>query len=224
MVVTFAAIVGLVVAAFSKTVRAEIRRFTTRNFYRSNYDYRAQWLQITEAFQEATDKNSIMDRLLDVLIKAFPAIQVSIWSFREADRRFCRVCSMTGETEPEPIELSHLIVTGLEKQDDAVRLEARATEALDSRFITTDPIRLSGVVLCFSIRAQGGIAFIALGPQVHGKLYDTDDEDLLRGIAHHVAMLLAHASLVEERRASVELEALHRFSVLCLHDLKNLAA
>jgi signal transduction histidine kinase len=30
--------------------------------------------------------------------------------------------------------------------------------------------------------------------------------------------------LAEERQASAELEALHRFSVFCLHDLKNLAA
>jgi signal transduction histidine kinase len=37
-------------------------------------------------------------------------------------------------------------------------------------------------------------------------------------------MLLSHVRLAEERRASVELEAVHRFSVFCLHDLKNLAA
>jgi signal transduction histidine kinase len=36
--------------------------------------------------------------------------------------------------------------------------------------------------------------------------------------------LLSHASLAEDRQASAELEALHRFSVFCLHDLKNLAA
>jgi signal transduction histidine kinase len=35
---------------------------------------------------------------------------------------------------------------------------------------------------------------------------------------------LSHAALAEERQAAAELEALHRFSVFCLHDLKNLAA
>jgi putative PEP-CTERM system histidine kinase len=225
VVVTFAAIVGLVVAVFSKTVRTELRRFVTRNFYRSKYDYRAQWLQITEAFQEAADKNSIMDRLMDVLIKTFPASHVSIWSFREADRRFCRVRSMTGETDLEPIELSHPIVTELGKRDSAVWVEPQATGARDSLLMPTDPIRSSGAALCFPIRAQGRvIAFVALGSQLHDELYGTDDEDLLRGIAHHAGMLLSHALLTEDRRASVELEALHRFSVFCLHDLKNLAA
>jgi putative PEP-CTERM system histidine kinase len=225
VVVVFGAIVGLVVAAFSKTVRAELRRFITRNFYRSKYDYRAEWLRITEAFQEAADDRTITDRLLDVLIKTFPTTHVSIWAFREADRRFCCIRSMTGEAEPEPIERSHPIIAALEQRDDAVLLNTGSTEAPAGRLITTDSLRSSGAVLCFPIRAQGRvISFIALGPQRRGEPYGTDDEDLLRGIAHHVGMLLARARLVEERRASAEVEALHRFSVFCLHDLKNLAA
>ena len=83
----------------------------------------------------------------------------------------------------------------------------------------------SGAALCFPIRAQGNLtAFVALGKQLHGEAYGTDDCDLLSGISHHVGALLSHANLAEERRASAELEALHRFSVFCLHDLKNLAA
>lgn len=88
-----------------------------------------------------------------------------------------------------------------------------------------DPLTASGAALCFPIRAQGQLmAFMALGKQRGGELYGTDDCDLLRGIAHHVGALLSHARLAEERQASAELEALHRFSVFCLHDLKNLAA
>ena len=63
-----------------------------------------------------------------------------------------------------------------------------------------------------------------VGKQAHGEPYDTDDCDFLSGIAHYVGALLSHACLSEERQASAELEALHRFSVFCLHDLKNLAA
>ena len=81
------------------------------------------------------------------------------------------------------------------------------------------------MALCFPIHAQGKLtAFVALGRQLHGEAYGTDDCDLLSGISHHVGALLSHASLAEERQASAELEALHRFSIFCLHDLKNLAA
>ena len=52
------AMVGLAIAVFSKTVRAEIRGFLSRNFYRSKYDYRAQWLQVTDAFQQAANRGN----------------------------------------------------------------------------------------------------------------------------------------------------------------------
>lgn len=225
VVVVFGALVGLAIAAFSKTVRAEIRRFLTRNFYRSKYDYRAQWLQVTEAFQQAGNKEAIMDRLLDLLIKTFATMTISIWSFREADRRFCQIRSMTVEKEPVPIELSHPVIRRLMERDEPVFIEddpAGKDETTDSR---EDPLAASGAALCFPIRANGQLtAFVTLGRQLHGEAYGTDDCDLLRGISHHVGALLSHASLAEERQASAELEALHRFSVFCLHDLKNLAA
>ena len=78
---------------------------------------------------------------------------------------------------------------------------------------TGDPLVTMGAALCFPIRAQGQLtAFVALGKQLHGEAYGTDDCDLLHGIAHHVGTLLSHANLAEERRAAVGLEALHRFS------------
>jgi len=223
IVVVFGALVGLVIAAFSKTVRAEIHGFLNRNFYRSKYDYRAQWLQVTEAFQQAASKAAILDRLLDLLIKTFPTRTISIWSFRDADRRFCQTRSMTSEKEPDPLELSHPVMVQLSlHHDDPVYLkEIEAARVLS----TSDTLIASGVVLCFPIRTQGQLsAFIALGKPLHRETYETDDCDLLRGIAHHVGALLSHASLAEQRQASAELEALHRFSVFCLHDLKNLAA
>jgi signal transduction histidine kinase len=51
-----------------------------------------------------------------------------------------------------------------------------------------------------------------------------DDRDLLRAIAHHAGVLLAHSRLAEDRHASAELDALNRFAAFYLHDFKNLAA
>jgi putative PEP-CTERM system histidine kinase len=223
--VVFGALVGLAIAVFSKTVRAEIRRFLTRNFYRSKYDYRAQWLQVTEAFQQASNKETIMDRLLDLLIKTFATTTISIWSFREADRRFCQIRSMTAEKTPSPIEVFHPVIMQLMEKDEAVPIEEGLAMGSEVAGVTRDPLVALGAALCFPIRTQGRLtAFVALGRQLHGEAYGTDDCDLLRGISHHVGALLSHASLAEERQASAELEALHRFSVFCLHDLKNLAA
>jgi len=225
VVVVFGALVGLAVAVFSKTVRADVQRFLIRNFYRSKYDYRAQWLQVTEAFEQAASKEAIMDRLLDLLIKTFPTTAISVWSFREADRRFCQIRSMIPEKEPASLELSHPVIVQLLEKDEPVLIEESLARRSDGASFARDPLVASGVALCFPIRAHGQLtAFVALGKQLHGEAYGTDDCDLLHGIAHHVGALLSHASLAEERQAAAELEALHRFSVFCLHDLKNLAS
>src|SRR5205823_4841405 len=77
--------------------------------------------------------------------------------------------------------------------------------------------------LCVPIRCSGELlAFVSLSESLRGHVYGIDDRDLLRAISHHVGVLLSHARLAEERRAGLELEALHRLSAFCLHDLKNL--
>lgn len=219
VVVVFGALVALAVLALSKTSRSEIRRFLARNFYRSSYDYRAEWLRVTESFQLATTKEAILDRLLDLLIKTFSTTTIAIWMFRDADRRYCQ--ARPASPEISPMELTHPVIRQLLEKDDPVVMSAEHGGPADK----TDLLVQLGVELCFPIRAQGRlVAFVVLGKQARGEPYGTDDCDLLHGICHHVGVLLSHAGLAEERQASAELEALHRFSVFCLHDLKNLAA
>lgn len=225
VIVVFGALLGLAIAAFSKTVRAKLRYFVVRNFYRSKYDYRAQWLQVTQAFEQAVSKEAIMDRLLDLLIKTFPTTSISIWSYREADQRYCQIRSMTTETNTMQLELSHPVVMQLMNSDEPAWIEGRSKGINEGAVSPGDHLVDSGVALCFPISAKGQVtAFIALGRSLHGKPYGVDDCDLLRGISHHVGALLSHARLAEEQQALAELEALHRFSIFCMHDLKNLAA
>jgi putative PEP-CTERM system histidine kinase len=82
----------------------------------------------------------------------------------------------------------------------------------------------SRAVLVAPVRSQGELmGFLALGPDRAGA-YETDDRNLLRAMTHHAGVLLSHARLARERREAAELEALHRLSAFCVHDLKNLAA
>ena len=219
VVLVFGALVALAVAAFSKTVRTEARRLLTRNFYRSNYDYRAEWLRVTEAFQLATTKEAILDRLLDLLIKTFSTTTIVIWMFRDADRRYYQ--AKPASPQMQPIEITHPVIRRLLDKDEPVLMGGVPVGSAG----TADPLVQVGAELCFPIRVQGTlVAFVVLGKQPRGEPYGTDDCDLLHGICHHVGTLLSHAGLAEERQAAAELEALHRFSVFCLHDLKNLAA
>jgi putative PEP-CTERM system histidine kinase len=80
-------------------------------------------------------------------------------------------------------------------------------------------------VLGVPLRGAGELlGFVTLSAVPGGSGYDVDDRDLLRAIAHHAGVLLAHARMAEDRQASAELDALNRFAAFYLHDFKNLAA
>ena len=53
-----------------------------RNFYRSKYDCRAEWLRVTESFQSSTTKDAILNCLLDLPAKTFSTTTIAIWVFR----------------------------------------------------------------------------------------------------------------------------------------------
>ncbi|MCP9450512.1 MAG: PEP-CTERM system histidine kinase PrsK [Nitrospira sp.] len=219
VVVVLGALAALVALATSKTTRSEIKRFLARNFSRSKYDYRTEWLRVTESFQLAATREAILDCLYDLLVKTFATTSIAVWVLREADQRYCQV--RPADSTMPAIEATHWLVQRLMQQDEPVGLNRQEKESPDP----FDPAVRLGAELGAPIYARGRlIAFVVLGKQPHGEPYGVDDHDLLRGICHHVGVLFAHAELMEERQAMAELEALHRFSVFCLHDIKNLAA
>ena len=225
-VLVFAALVGLTIVLLSRTIRAELRRFIARHFYRSKYDYRNKWIEVTEAFRAAASVETILDQFLHVLSRTFGAARISIWMGFEADGRFHQVRSVNTDPAPPPLERSHPVVLRLLETSDPLELtESMPLEPTSDSTKYRSFLEETHAVLCVPIRSEGDLlAFVTLSHELHGEQYGTDDCDLLRAISHHVGVLLSHARLTEERRGAVELEALHRFSAFCLHDLKNLTS
>jgi hypothetical protein len=218
------ALLGLAVALLSRTAQTEMRRFVATRFYRSRYDYREKWLEVTDAFEACRTADSILDRLIDVLARTFGTGHLSVWMVFEADGRFHQVRSTNIEAAPPPMDASHPLVRALIAGDGPLDVQpgtASEPGGQDSRAF----VEVTRAVLCVPVRSQGElIAFVALGPERGGEAYEIDDRNLLRAITHHAGVLLSHARLAEERRGAAEIEALHRVSAFCVHDLKNLAA
>ncbi len=225
-VIVFGALAVLILGLLSRTFHSELRRIVSRAFFRSKYDYRAEWLETTRAFQHTTSVESILDQLLALLARTFGASRIAIWLFYESDQCFHQMRSINTETPPPPVPHSHALIQQLERAEEPLHLTRfdRTTDeslAVEVRSVLSStqahivvPIRSAGRLL----------GFVTLNENPHGEGYRIDDHDLLHGIAHHVGVLLAHARLAEERTAAAELEALHHFSAFCLHDIKNLAA
>ncbi len=224
LALVFAAVVVLVVVLLARQPKAELRRFVSRHFYRSKYDYRAKWIEVTEAFLTAHSMEAILDQLLSVLSQTFGAERISIWMHCDADGRFHQVRSVNTNPIPPPLDISHPVVSRLVGSDEPLELsEAGPKIASSDSMGSSGFIEATRAVLCMPIRSESKfLAFITLSRKLQGESYGTDDLALLWAMSRHVAVLLSHALLAEERSAALQLEALQRFSVFCLHDLKNL--
>src|SRR5881409_83934 len=126
--VVFIAGVALAVVLLSRQARAELRRFVTRHFYRSKYDYRAKWLEVTEAFRTATSEDAILDQLLDVLGRTFGAASISIWLRYEADGRFHQARSVNTKPTPPALEVTHPVIARLMTAGDPLTLEGSSKD------------------------------------------------------------------------------------------------
>ncbi len=220
--VTLLGFVLLVVAYLSRRLRVELVDAVSRHVYRSRYDYRAKWLEVTDAFQACESADEILDRLLELLARTFAAGRISIWLRYDADKRFHRVRSTNVESAPAPLAESHPLVRTLRDEDGPVAPD----EVTEWRDRASDPfLEATHAALFVPIRGHGQLdAFVALGPDPRQAGYGTDVRNLLRAITHHAGVLLSQARQAEESRNAAELEALHRLSAFYVHDLKTLGA
>ena len=218
VLVLFLAVIFLVLVVVSRQSRLTLKTFVARHFFRSKYDYRQKWLEVTEKFSACHDTRELWDRYLEWLAQTFSAPRISIWKRFDVDGRFHQIRSVNSEQPPPPLPATHRLILELTNHHGPILLTAygfttgKLGEATQAHVVV--PIT----------NGEGEVmGFCTLSRNNHGREYDHDDFDLLRVMAHHVAMLLLQFQLQEDRNSSAKWEAVHRFSAFYMHDLKNLA-
>lgn len=223
ILLVFVACLVLVITLFSRQARAELQAFIAKHFYRSKYDYRSKWLEVTESFSSCHSLDSILDELLNILSRTFGAPKMTIWMKFQTDNRFHQVRSLTTGPLRGAIAPTHPVIAALANQTGPIVLQVNETEQNDELKKFIEGTRAVVYVPLQSV-SEHLMGFVTLSEELHSRKYIRDDFDLLRAMGYHVAMLLTQVKLMDEQRASAEWEAVHKFSAFYLHDLKNLAS
>lgn len=218
----FVAVIGLVIAIVSRQARAELQQFVARHFFRTKYDYRQKWLEVTKAFSACEDSQQIWDRYLEWLRQTFGAPRVTIWKKFEVDGRFHQIRTVNTEDPPPPLAGTHSLVHRMRNEKEPFLIDGED----DVNDTLKEFLQGTEAHICVPLVTTEGslLGFCTLSKELHDRTYDHDDFDLLRAIAHHVTMMLVQFQLVEAQSATAKWEAVHRFSGFYLHDLKNLAS
>jgi putative PEP-CTERM system histidine kinase len=225
MLFMFLAATGVILFLLSASMRQTLGRFVERHFFPQKYDYRARWMEVTQAVGAPGTPEQIAWRIIQLLKGIFGPRSVSIWitTDRELDA-WSRIGSHNVPAMPNRLKGEGKISSWLERQSGFCHVEhASAREKLPEALAEL----LDGTEATLIIPLKGGrhaIGWIALGSSADGVSYVHQDLDLLRCIAAQVADRLQHLVLADRLAMAREMEAFYQYSAFFLHDLKNFTA
>ena len=221
------AVVLMTTVMFSGQLRAQLRVFLGKHFYRNKYDYRHEWLALTsELSRHSREGEQDYQRVVGVLGKIVDARAGLLW-LKEGRGNFENVAAW----QLERIEVIEPGDSGLVQFLTHKGYLINLTE-LDSHADEYEGLdlpqwlqRVPGawlIVPLFGLNSLLG--FIVLARPLIKRPINWEDRDLLKTaanqIASHMAVLMASSALAEAR----QFEVFNRLSAYMVHDLKNIAA
>jgi putative PEP-CTERM system histidine kinase len=224
-VLVFGALLLLAALALSATFRAKVRVLVAKHFFTYRYDYREQWLRLTNTLTsgDAAHPWSACIQAIGALVESPGG---ALWfrsgdqGYRQVERlNFSTVSDALGEDEPLPRFLrktNWILDIGDVRQRPAnyegLALPAGLANSRDAWLIV--PL-LTGAEL---------VGFIVLSkPRVKVDL-DWEVLDLLKTAGRQAAGYLAYAQATEALLEAQKFDAFNRMSTFVVHDLKNLIA
>ncbi|HYL72457.1 MAG TPA: XrtA/PEP-CTERM system histidine kinase PrsK [Candidatus Dormibacteraeota bacterium] len=220
-----AAILALVVALFSAQVRAWAIVVLTKTFAPYRYDYRAEWLRLTEALSGAEDPRPLAERALRALIRVVHSPSGGLW-LREQDGCFVPVAGGLSTAPANTVDVAAPWLQILAAREWILDLSVTPPRELQPltvpEWLTSNPRAWLIVPL---LRAQALEGFVvAARPLTPSAALTWEDLDLLKATARQVAAFLAFERVAQHLAQSQQFEAYNRFAAFMMHDLKNVAA
>lgn len=212
--------IGLAVALLSETFRRKARVFIHKNFYRSKYDYRIQWLQFTDRLASARGRDELLRSILAGYCEVF-AMSAATLFIRSGDGVFRRAAgdglasagAALPEGDPHVVQMMERGWVINLREDLKGGASAADTALREAGFVFLIPLAQGG-------RLEG---IVALGRPVNGnERYHYEDYDLMKTMACQAASAVMNLRLSEELASARELEVMGKLSTFILHDLKNL--
>ncbi len=232
--VVFLSFIGLMLVLLSDRLRQSMRRFVSRHFQRSLYDYRHTWETFTQRTSTLMDARNLCDEAAKLISEIIEVLSVNIWLIDESDKRW----QLYGSTAHSDTTYSDLdqVWKGLEWITERTRTEEILLDikdiqnevskddhaSLEDQWEKFEKLRMR-----YFLPLQTGenlLGIIALGDKVRNAPLTLEEHDLLRTIAGQLAGNILNIRLTEHLQQAKEMEALQTFSAFFVHDLKNLSS
>jgi len=229
LVVIFAAAISVLALLASGNLRARARVMLAKHFFSYRYDYRAEWLKLTELIAQpdssGEDARSLAQRSLQGLSDLVESPGSALW-LRNDEGQW--VCAAHHKLPNHP---------AFESGEPLIAFLIRTTWIVDIPEWQVEPSLYEGLQLPESMQSDPQawlivplvlhddlIGFVQLQKPVAPIALDWEVRDILKTAGRQVAGYLAVQETVEKLVQARQFDSFNRMSAFVVHDLKNLVA
>jgi putative PEP-CTERM system histidine kinase len=221
-VVIFVTAIALAAVLLSEHVRWRVRRFVSRHFYTSKYDYRTLWERFTRRLGSRLAIEELAQEVLAVATDAAGAQRAALYVADDQGLIYHLVGALEADGAPPTIPADAPILTRFGRGSRTIALEngeatpfhAPATEGLARLFGPGS----AAATLSWQGRITG---IMVIGPERTGTPYGPDDFEFFAAVVEQAAGAIMTARLSESVARAREFEAFHHLTAFVIHDLKN---
>ena len=221
----FVALVLVTALALSGSLRAKLRVFLGKHFFRYRFDYREEWLKFTARLTSQSHPDEAAQNVVRGLADMLESPAGALWLLRPDDDQFRQVArwnlAPASETEGQHAELtSFMRSTGWVVNFDEFR-------AFPERYRN---LRLPGWLAAYPQawllvplwQDENLLGFVLLATPRTPVDVNWEVTDLLKTAGRQAASFLAQMQATEALLESRKFEAFSRMSAFVVHDLKNI--
>ena len=224
------ALVFLVLVLLSGQLRAKVRVFLGKHFYKNKYDYRIEWLRLTDELNSNPLHENQYKSIIQSMAQIIDARAGMLWLSGETEgeaEKFRNVASWHSEQVDAPESTSSSLVQFLETTGFVINLRDMSSRPAEYDGLElppwVEPVKEPWIIVPL-FDATRLFGFILLAQPLVERSINWEDRDLLktaaRQVANHLKILMTSAALAEAK----QFEVFTRLSAYMVHDLKNIAA
>jgi putative PEP-CTERM system histidine kinase len=225
LVVFFAALLFLVLVAFSGSMRASVRVWVSKHFFRYRYDYRQEWLKFTKALTTEGQAQEVGQRVIRGLADMVESPAGALWLCDAGGQRYAQAAFWNSPEISETTAADAALITFLNESGWVLNMEeyrhmpGRYRDVAFPDWLTTLPNAWLIVPLS---TGKELIGFVLLHTARTSLDVDWEVNDLLKTAGRQAASFIAQMQATEALLEARKFDAFNRMSAFVVHDLKNI--
>ncbi len=202
-----------------------VKIFIDKHFYKHKYDYRQEWLSLTERLAQAVTVHEVVPPIVEGLFERMWTRKAGIFLL-ESDKTRLRLAYGIGFGPDEQVlHVNHALLDYVSKHPEPIDVEIARSRSLGKAGADLlDELRNRGVRIAAPMVARDEVlGFLVVGPEPSGQAFRPDDYDLCRTVAAQAATVIMNARMAEDLAHGREIRAFAEMSSFVIHDIKNCA-